>query len=341
MQLDDKTANAVSVRPTADVAGALRWFRERDLGGGITGTTMEQDFLNDQLGNNIALLAAAGITRTKGEAGDSDLLDSIKAIVGLNTPQGALSGHLDRQSPSVIRLRPVDGAQVRVGIDNKVLSKTGNLVWDMTADLEGAEGPSIALYLYVKDAAGVLEEQISPTAPDLPGGTKPGYKSGDPTRRCIGSTWNSAGSDLVPAIWGPGGEVRFTRHDADHAIVLLTAALTTWRNQTVKVPITASSVFCNFSARTPTNNGMVVYAADGATGTLPAGAVDPTAAGFEDTLIATESTGTGDQKGYGINAEIPIITPATPAISYGITASLIVSSHHLLVTGYRDIFAPR
>ena len=340
MQLDDKTANAATVRPTADAAGALRWFRARDLGAGITGTTMEQDYLNDHLGNNIALFLAAGITRTKGEAGDSDLLDSIKAIIGLNTPQGALSGHLDRQSPSVIRLQPIDGTDVRVGIDNKVLSKTGDLVWDMAADLEGAEGPSIALYLYVKDAAGVLEEQISPTAPDLPGGTKPGYKSGDATRRCIGSTWNNAGSNLVPSIWGPGGAVMFTEHDADHGHDLIEAASTSWRNEVVKIPVTASGVFISASGIWPVTTGGIFFAADGATGTIPAAGVDPTVAAFKNSLLHAVSTGSNDGNGVSVQGEIPITIPATPAISYVSTAGLS-SNFFMVVRGYRDIFAPR
>lgn len=340
MQLDDRTANAVSTRPTADAAGALRWFRARDLGGGITGTTMEEDFLNDVLGTVINVLAAGGITRTKGAAGDSDFTDAIKAIIGLEKPQGALVGQLFRVSNSVYELRPSSGADVVVGIDNKILKKTGNLVWDMAADLEGAEAASTALYLYVRDNAGVLDEQISPTVPDLPGGTKPGYKSGDATRRCVGSTWNDVGQDFVPAIHGPGGSVMFTAHDADHVVDLVEAATTSWRNQTVKIPITAAGVFISAAARFPAATGAIYFAVGDATGTLPAGGGDPSVSGLENALLhAINSTGS-DIKGASVQGEIPITIPATPAISYAATTTLN-GDFWMIVRGYRDIFAPR
>ena len=338
MQLDDKTANAVSVRPTADVAGALRWFRERDLGAGITGTTMEQDYLNDHLGNNIALFTAAGITRTKGQAGDSDLLDAIKAIVGLNTPQGALSGHLDRQSPEIIHLQPVDGTDVRVGIDNKVLSKTGNLVWDMTLDLEGGEAPSTPLYLYVRDQAGVIDEQISPTAPDLPGGTKPGYKSGDATRRCIGSTYNDIGSNLVESIWLPGGEVVFKSHDGDHEHAL---ALTQ-TNWSAVIPVNLPLCATAFRVLWHIDTGALqrstaIGASDAATNPTVVDTIIGTNAS-EILLEMTEDPNAGHhQSQEGI---IPVAAIASPGFKFT-TFGLALTKNELVIKGYHCLFAPR
>ncbi len=341
MQLDDRTANAVTVRPTADTPGAQRWFRARDLGGGITGTTMEEDYLNDMLGNVIALLAAGGITRTKGSGGDNDLLDAIKGVIGFNTTQDTLMGQLFRVSNSVYELRPSNGTDVVIGIDNKILKTTGALSWDMALDLDGSEAASEALYLYVRDNAGVLDEQISATVPDLPGGTKPGYKSGDATRRCVGSTWNDVGQDFVPAIHGPGGSAMFTEHDADHGHDLEEAASVSWRNEVVELPITAAGVFISASCLTPTADGMIMFAADGATGVIPTGGQDPTIAALNNVLLHAAFTGNaGSLKQCSVHGEIPITVPATPAISYVSNRSLN-SDFFMIVRGYRDIFAPR
>lgn len=340
MQLDEQTANSVVTRPTAAAPGSVRWFRERDLGGGITGTTMDADFLNDLLGNLIDLLAAGSITRTKGESGDSDLVDAIKAVIGIERAENALVGHLSRQSDSIIHLQPSNGADVQVGIDNTVLKTTGNIVFNMAADLEGAEAASTAYYLYLRNEAGALDAQISATVPDLPGGTKPGYKSGDATRRCVGSFWNNVGENIVECTWMHNGQVLFSNMDADHEHVLADTASTAWQNQNVNLPITAKSM--RFIASFQDNTtGIVVYGADDAAGTITAATQDPFLAGLKDALYWNISTAGADNKGHAIAGEIPILTPATPAFHYGLSVAIDVGLHKLKVTGYTDIFAPR
>ena len=74
------------------------------------------------------------------------------------------------------------------------------------------------------------------------------------------------------------------------------------------------------------------YGAENASGTLTGAETDPTASGFEDVLLAAPSTGTGDQKGFNVSGEIPIID-TTPQFSYGLTDDL-ASDHVAIITGY-------
>ena len=337
MQLDENTANSVITRPIAAAPGSVRWFRERDLGGGITGTTMDADYLNDLLGCIIDLLLAGSITRTKGASGDSDITDAIKAIIGLEKPQGALVGHLDRQSNSVIHMQPSNGADVVVGIDNKILKTTGNLVWDMATDLEGAEAASTKLYLYVRDNAGVLDEQISATVPDLPGGTKPGYKSGDATRRCVGSTYNDIGSNLIESIWLPGGEVLFKSHDGDHEHSLaLTQNL--WSAVIpVNIPLcaTAFRVLCHID--TAFNRSIAYGASDAATDPTVLNSIIGTNAS-EILLEMSEDGNAGHHQ--SIEGIIPVANIASPGFKFT-TYNQALTKNELVVKGYHCLFAPR
>lgn len=341
MQLDENTANSVTVRPTAAAAGAsVRWFRARDLGGGITGTTMEEDFLNDVLGNLRTLLSAASITRTKGVSGDSDLLNAIKAILGINTAQATLDGQLVITAPGIIQLQPVHGNDVAVAIDDVVIRKTGVLEWNMAADLEGSETASTSFYLYAENDAGALVEKISATVPDLPGGTKSGYENGDATFRCVGSVWNNASQDFVPATYGPGGVVRFHEHDGDHEHALALAKSTSWQTEVaLNLPVSAILAAISASGNFALGEGMIVYAPEGASGgTITDGVHDPKA--VADAIAAVVKDGTSNKSGFGIAFDLPIITPAAPKLAYAMTEDC-EEEHTALVTGYTDLFAPR
>ena len=334
-------ATSTGTRPTIDAPGTPQFWTNGDPGMSEAATIMEADWHNDVQEILLAVIAAGGVTPTKGPGGDNDLLVAIRALAGAEVPQSTLVGRLFRSTVGIIHLRPTSGADVVVGIDNVILKQTGNLVFDMASDLEGGETASTAYYLYVReDPAGVLDPQISATVPDLDGGTKPGYKSGDVTRRCIGSFWNNVGQDIVPTIWGPGGSAMFTERDADHEHDLVEASSTSWRNLPVNLPVTAASVLISASAITPTPDGMIMFAADGASGTIPTG-TDPSAAGLDNLLLWANWTGNGGSlKQCSVHGEIPITTPATPAISYAANASLN-ANFWMLVGGYRDIFAPR
>jgi len=48
----------------------------------------------------------------------------------------------------------------------------------------------------------------------------------------------------------------------------------------------------------------------------------------------------GDLKSLSIHGELPIVTPATPAISY-VSNRTMNSDFFMIVRGYRDIFSPR
>ncbi len=340
MQLDDKTANAVTTRPTAEAAGALRWFRKRDLGGGITGTTMEQDFLNDQLGNFIALFFAASITRTKGVSGDSDLLNAIESIVAQGAGRSTLIGHLKRTAPGIIQLQPLVGTKVSVGIDNTILYETGAISFDMASDLEGSEAASTALYLYLRNQAGGLDPQISATAPYLPGGTKPGYKSGDATRRCVGSTWNNIAQDFVECTWLPGGEVLFHSHDGDHEHALaLTGA--GWQLQAVKLPLcaTAFRLLHHFSGD---DDAIALAASDAATNPTVPDKILGTNAG--EILFEMSEDNSSTRPLQTIEGLMPVADMAAPGFrwtTYGATLNGASAANDVVIKGYHDIFAPR
>jgi hypothetical protein len=333
-------ATSSGSRPTIDAPGTAQFWTNGDPGMSIAATILEADWHNDVQEILLAVIAAGGVTPTKGPGGDNDLLVAIRALAGAEVPQSSLVGRLFRSSASVMHLRPSSGADVVVGIDNVILKNTGNIVFDMASDLEGSELPSTAYYLYLRDLAGVLDPQISATVPDLDGGTKPGYKSGDVTRRCVGSFWNDVGEDITPTIWGPGGEVLFTAHDADHVHNLIEAESTSWRNEVVNIPITASGVLISASAETPTDPGGVFFAVGDATGTIPDTGQDPGAAGLENSLLHAINAGTGDTKGLSMHGEIPITIPATPAVAYVSTFNL-GSDFFMIVRGYRDLYAPR
>ena len=342
MQLDDKTANAASVRPTAQAAGAQRWFRARDLGGGITGTTMEADYLNDHLGSVIAILAAVGISRTKGTGGDSDMLNAIKAIVAQGAGRNALVGQLKRTSASVIQLQPIVGTKVSVGIDDVILNETGPISFDMATDLEQSEAASKRLYLYLRNNAGALDAQISETVPDLPGGTKPGYKNGDATWRCIGSTWNNLAQDLIECTWLPGGEVLFHSHDADHEHVLALTQAGWSAAQAVNVPLCAAAFQLLWKCKG--NDSAVALAASDAT-------TDPTVirkivgTDASEILFEASENNTTQQNEMQLKGKMPIADMASPAFKFttygGTLGGTPAARNEIAVTGYTDIFAPR
>ncbi len=82
MQLRDTDTGSVADRPTADAAGASDyWYADKNPGGGVAGTLLKATPKNDLLGNIRALMAAVGITQTRGPGGDNDLLDAIDARV--------------------------------------------------------------------------------------------------------------------------------------------------------------------------------------------------------------------------------------------------------------------
>lgn len=341
IKIDNATAKAT--RDAIDAAGTEGWWTNGDPGGGIPATIIEADWLNDLQAILRAVIDGGSVTPTKGPGGDNDLLTAINVLIGLGLPQGTLVGRLDRDTASIIKLLPSNGTNVICGIDNAVLTNAGSISFDLSA-AEGGESASTPYYLYLRNLAGALDPQVSTTAPDLPGGTKPGYKSGDVTRRCVGSTWNNAAQDIVPCSWGPGGEVRFHQHDADHEYDLtpLTKS-TSWREQAINLPVTADVALCHANVIMTTGDGMAVYGIEGATGILTDVETDPrvaAGAGFAYAIAASTHSGSSNKKGSSVSFEAPIITPAAPKVAWGLTDTAD-SNHILLVTGYRDLFAPR
>jgi len=333
-------ASAKATRDAIIAAGAEGWWTIGNPGGGDPATIISPDFLNDLQAILRAVIDAGSVTPTKGPGGDNDLLTAINVVVGLGLPEGTLRGHLEITGNGTIELQPLHGTDVQVGIDDVFFNHAGPIVWDMATDLDGTEAPDQPLYLYVRNNAGVLDVQISTTAPDPPDGTKAGYKTADVTRRNVGSVWNNGAQNFTPAQYLPGGLVIFKSPDAGLRFELTLTDLedkTTWSNLPINLPATAFAAVVNMAGRGTTANGMVVLGIDGATGTLTLGATDPSI--VDDALLYCRIHGSQDSAPYAINGEIPITTPATPAISYGITRNLFDA--FFIIRGYRDIFGPR
>ena len=143
----------------------------------------------------------------------------------------------------------------------------------------------------------------------------------------------------VKTIWGPGGEAMFIEHDDDHEHALNGTATTSWRNEPVNLPLTCVDVRLSMSGtRTAGGVGGILVGPDGATGVLGGG--DPTTAGMKNVLMHSIASIAGDSTGVSVQGSIPIVTPATPAISYaGTTIDLL--NFFMVVTGYHDRWAPK
>lgn len=104
------SADGVAVRPTpaADSGLNLEWFAAPNPGGGIQGTIVKNDFLNDVWGSLKNLLAAAGITPERGN--DDQVRDAINALaaalVNVHAAQIStvgIAGHLEVGTEAEIR----------------------------------------------------------------------------------------------------------------------------------------------------------------------------------------------------------------------------------------------
>jgi len=222
--------------------------------------------------------------------------DELVALQG--NPANLRIGHLVTTDVTTITLSPGTFGNIVMAINGKILTRSADLIFILddfgvggsVLDV-GSEAVSTAYYLYIDDVAGVMTPVLSVTPPVLPGAA--GIVGYHPTRTdelCIGSIWNDVGEDIVPAIWTPDGMVMFTEHDSDHTHDLIEAASTSWRNEVLSIPETAVGVIISASVLTPTVDGMVMFAADGATGTIPTGGQDPTIAGCGLIGLVTAAT---------------------------------------------------
>ena len=265
--------------------------------------------------------------------------DEFVALQG--NPANLKIGQLTRTDIATITLSAGTNDNIVMTINGKILTRAADLTFSFTELDTGSELASTPYYMYIKDVVGVMVAVVSASAPILPGEAgRVGYHPTRTNELSIGGFWNDVGFDIVPTIWTPDGQVLFLRHDADHVHGLTGTALTSWRTQAINIPATAISTIISMSGITSaTGNGMLMAAPDGATGVLGAGVVDPGAVGFEDTLLHSVHTGSNDGSGGDVHGEIPIVTPATPVISYGTTKTY--ASLNMIVRGYRDIFSPR
>jgi hypothetical protein len=328
-------ATAVAVRPTIDAAGTPGWWTNGDPGVPTPATIIAADFLNDVQAIIEAVFTAASVTPTKGPGGDNDLLTAINTLANAAVPPDVLVGHLKRTAPGIVQLQPRSGTKVYCSIDNVVLENTGSISFDMASDFDGSEGASEAVYFYLRDQSGTLDPQISATAPDPPGGTKPGYKSGDTTRRCVGSEWNNASQDFVEQSWGPGGEVTFHARDSDHEHALAHTQAG-WGSQAVNLPKSASRMRYLWFID-GTNDDAALAASDATTDPTVGGKIIGTNAA--EILHAYSGDGSSNPSTCSPGS-IPIADIASPAFKFT-TYGGAVTENDVAIIGYTDLFAPR
>lgn len=72
---------AASVRPTAVAPGTPGWFTAGNPLQAVAATIPGADWFNDVQANLLGVIAAAGVTPTKGAAGDGDLTTAIRRVV--------------------------------------------------------------------------------------------------------------------------------------------------------------------------------------------------------------------------------------------------------------------
>jgi hypothetical protein len=332
IRIDNSTA--VAVRPTIEAAGTPGWWTKGDPGVPTPATELDQDWHNDVQAILMAVLTAGGITPTKGPGGDNDLRDAINALItSVALSPGTLVGTLKRTGDGIVQLQPRVGTSVQCEINNVLLANSGAITFNMASDLEGSEAASTPYYFYLRNDGGVLDAQISATRPDRSGETKPGYKNGDATRRCVGSIPNNAAQHFTLCSWGAGGWCNFHDHTGDHQYSPgLTAS--TWTSEALNLPLCASAVRCLMQAGVA--GEYVAWGASDAA-TNPTVAADLAHANSLEILLMLGDSGVGDQVG---STEFPIADMANPALKWTTFGDTVVK-HVITVNGYQDIFAPR
>lgn len=358
MQIDEKDPNAVTVRPTPLTLGAeTRWFRDKDPGSGITGTSLLARFFNDVLGNLRALLAAAGVVRTTtGPGGDNDLLNAILNLLAARTQRGTLHGSFEYVSASQVRLRPRLGTRIAIEIDDVVYQKAVDLVFDHALDFSGSETASSPVYYYVHwdpagdGGAGDFVPHATHTSPHLPGGAKPGYHPTNTTWRCVGTAWNGPGSDLVPFTLRRGRHT-FRERVADHYHTL-TMTFGGWLDLALNVPDGAGAVSLLVLLRG--DDPRVAFGTSDAPGSLPTTETVPhslndanmqgvLAIAGNETSSNISTSGGPTQTTQTLQIDLPIADLASPGIRYGALdeGAAGASNAEMKVIAYDDPFAPQ
>jgi hypothetical protein len=261
---------------------------------------------------------------------------------------GKLTGVLSRSSNIVYQLLPAYGTIIYVEIDGVIVSHSGALSFDITADLfEGAEVASIPIYLYVENVDGVLTPQMSPVEPYDIGEAKPGYNQAENTYRCIGSCWNGADGHFAAASHDRDGWVRFnipdqTDHVYDGSSELTLAKQADYRSLTLKVPKTASNVLLHVMGDTQDRIYMALAKSNAAIPTLPTidGPWFLADTGLESALAILVAY--RDNQAAVPGLLMPIAARSAPAMKYGYNhTDKTWDEFEIVLLAYQDMWAPK
>lgn len=342
--IDENTPNAVTSRPSEPAMGSVqRWNRDLDEGTGVPGTSIQSRAWNWLFGNVLRVCSDASVVPVSGAAGDVNLGDAMRAISGQQN-RGQLSAELVYVSPSQVRFRPTHGTKVSVEIDGAVVDLTGNLTFDAATVFEGTETASLPIYLYVNNVAGVLTPHLSHTAPDLPGGTKPGYHPTNTSWRCVGTCWNDSALNIVPFVTS-GGWHMFRELVPNHVHALSLAHPLGWTSLALNIPKGAREV--RLTNIVHADDVYCVYGQSDAPGTLPAGnaGFGYGTAGGQGVIAMSDLVGLGSSASDGDSSQfvIGIADQNAPGIRYGTMnhdGDTSLDVHELKVLGYRCGFGP-
>jgi hypothetical protein len=345
IRIDNSTA--VGTRPTITAAGTQGFWTNGDVPGAIPATILEADWFNDLDANIEALFDAGGITGTKGPGGDTDLLDALNAIIASAAYRGHPIALLERVGPAELRFRPIVGASIYIPIDGVIRSQASALSWDMVADIEGSEAAKTWYYLYVEWTGSALGVKISATAPDPPGGTKPGYHPSTSGFVCVGQWPNDTAQNLVDAAYS-NGWLNLSGSPADFQYDLGTTFPTAWTQQALFLPETCYRIKAN-AALSNARSAYGMIGEDRSLTALPNGSNENDGffdeAGYEDITHGIGSNSSGFIHGSFEEFELTIIDPTAPAFKWGLVDlsgdSGGANDFDFRVKAINDLYGPR
>ncbi len=238
-------------------------------------------------------------------------------------PKGLLHARIAYTAASQVTLSRGDAQRIRVEIDGVLLEGSSDLVWDVavagdredTAACGGSasEQASTWYYLYVRNNAGVIEEEMSSTPPVMdPASGKVGYHPGTCNGatgwRAVGAVFNNSLSNIQPfdydtrtGLWSFRSIVSaFTTSPGTGAQTTYTTAALT-----AKIPLTARTV--RLQAEIGADDHVYWYGHESVTGTA---ATSPT-----PNKLTTRINSTNNDS-YG-TLQFEIAVDATPAFAWG------------------------
>lgn len=141
------------------------WFREGDAATGVLGSILTAGFINDLLGNLLAMKETTGVTWTKGASGDADLSNMITKLVLPEITDGKIkfySGHFLQFGFATLTTGNGDNVSLPVGYPAALLhimvSDAGAGCYATSATFNGTSTSSFRAYM--RNQAGAFASGI-------------------------------------------------------------------------------------------------------------------------------------------------------------------------------------